>query len=353
MLTELGTFDAPVFLAQPPEDSAAPLFVVEQSGAIRVVRDGQTLGKPFLDVSDEISFEGEQGLFSMAFAPDYADSGLFYVSYTDTEGDSRIVEYSRSADDPLVADPGSAREVLFQDQPYPNHNGGLIAFGPDGLLYIAFGDGGDAGDPDRNAQDLGTFLGKLLRIDPRADGGEPYSVPEDNPFVGRDGALPEIYSLGLRNPWRFSFDRQTGALSIGDVGQDSFEEIDFVQRGEGAGANFGWSAWEGTSRFNDDQQAPGHVRPVLTYSYGDDGACSVTGGYVVRDPELTSLYGRYLYADFCIGALRSFIPEGEQARDDKALGPVVPALSSFAEDSDGNLYALALEGQVYRLDPQP
>ena len=241
--------------------------------------------------------------------------------------------------------------MLFQDQPFENHNGGELLFGPDDLLYIGLGDGGSAGDPDRNGQNLGTFLGKLLRIDPTPSGGKPYSVPPDNPFVDTEGALPEIYSYGLRNPWRFSFDRETDALSIGDVGQDAFEEVDLVAAGEGSGANFGWSAFEGDAGFNDDEQAPGHVPPVLTYPR-DEGRCSVTGGYVVRDPDLPSLEGRYLYGDFCEGRLHSFTAHpGEPASDDEMVGLTVPELSSFAEDAAGNIYALSLSGPVYRLDP--
>ncbi len=215
-----------------------------------------------------------------------------------------MVEYRRSSSDPLVADPQSAREVLGVDQPYANHNGGLVLFGPDHLLYIGLGDGGSEDDPQRRGQDLSTPLAKILRIDPRASGGRPYSVPKSNPFVGRSGARPEIYSYGLRNPWRFSFDSATGALAIGDVGQNEFEEVDLVARGKGLGANFGWSAYEGFSRFNDDQQAPDAVPPVFVY--GHDAGCSITGGYVVRDRSLPSLYGRYLYGDFCAGQLRSF-----------------------------------------------
>jgi glucose/arabinose dehydrogenase len=350
-LTKLGDFSSPVYVAQPPGDPK-DLFVVEQGGTIRVVRNGAVEADPFLDISDQVSGGVEQGLLSVAFAPDYVRSGRFYVDYTDGNGDTRVVEYRRSRDDPFRADPATARQLLFQDQPYSNHNGGLVLFGPDRKLYIGLGDGGSSGDPDRNGQDLGTLLAKILRIDPRPGGGRPYTVPADNPFVGRAGARPEIYSYGLRNPWRFSFDRETGALSIGDVGQDRFEEIDYLPLAAAAGANFGWSAFEGDAPFNEDQSAPGAVRPVLTY--GRDEGCSVTGGYVVRDPNLRSLYGRYLYGDFCAGLLRSFIPPaaaGGTAGDDRELGLEVPELSSFGEDSEGRIYAASLTGPVYRLDP--
>jgi glucose/arabinose dehydrogenase len=349
-LAEIGSFEAPVFVAQPPGERR-DLYVVEQGGRVILVDDGEVASEPFLDISGDVTAGGEQGLLSMAFAPDYEQSGRFYVDFTDTEGDTRVQEFRRSESDPRVADPESRRELLFVDQPFPNHNGGLLLFGPDGKLYIGLGDGGDAGDPMRNGQDLGTLLGKILRIDPLPSGDRPYVIPESNPFIDQPHARPEIYAYGLRNPWRFSFDRVGGALSIGDVGQDAIEEIDLVTRGEAAGANFGWSAFEGDEPFNSDQRAPGAVPPVLTYPL--EGAnCAVTGGYVVRDESLRSLYGRYLYGDFCAGELRSFVPRpGEDAEDDRPLGLEVPQLSSFAEDDGGRIYATSLEGPVYRLAP--
>jgi glucose/arabinose dehydrogenase len=348
-LTKLGDFDHPLYVTQAPGDRR-DLFVVEETGRARVLTPQGTSSTPFLDLHDEVSCCGEQGLLSIAFAPDYGRSGLVYADYTNRAGDTRVVEYHRSSDDPLTVDPSSRRVVLRVVQPFPNHNGGLLMFGPDGLLYIGLGDGGSEGDPDRNGQSLATLLGKILRIDPRAHGGRPYSVPASNPFTNRAGARPEIYSYGLRNPWRFSFDRLTGDLSIGDVGQDRFEEVDLVGRGQGRGANFGWSAFEGFARFNQDQSAPNAVPPVLVYSH--DNGCSVTGGYVVRDASLKSLYGRYLYGDYCAGQLRSFpaIP-GKRATDDRPLGLEVPSLSSFGEDDAGHIYATSLDGPVYRLDP--
>jgi glucose/arabinose dehydrogenase len=347
-LAKLGDFEAPLYVAQPPGERS-DLFVVEQGGRVMVLPDGRGPAHPFLDVSDRISTGGERGLFSIAFPADYRSSGLFYVDFTNVSGDTRIEEYRRSAEDPLRADPSSRREVLGFDQPYPNHNGGLLLFGPDGLLYVGTGDGGSAGDPQRNGQSLTTLLGKILRIDPRPGGGRSYRIPASNPFADRDGARGEIYSYGLRNPWRFSFDRKTEALSIGDVGQDSLEEVDLVGKGRGRGANFGWSAFEGSERFNSDQQAEGHVPPVLTYPL--DGACAVTGGYVVRDPALASLYGRYLYGDLCEGELRSFPARpGQRATDDRALGVQIPQLSSFGEDNRGRIYATSLDGPVYRLE---
>lgn len=350
VLTEIGSFSEPVYITQPPGERS-DLYVVERGGQIRVVQDGETLPAPFLDVGSllETGYE-EQGLLSMAFAPDYKSSGRFYVYYTDTEGDIQIVEYSRSADDPLRADPDSDRKLLsIEHSENENHNGGLLLFGPDEMLYAGIGDGGAGGDPERNGQDLSTLLAKMLRIDPSPRGGEPYGIPADNPFVGRQGARPEIFEYGLRNPWRFSFDSANDALLIGDVGQDEFEEVDYLLPAEQPGANLGWSAFEGDARFNDDEQAPGAVPPIL--AYGRDGGCSITGGYVVRDPALESLYGRYLYGDYCVGDLRSFIPSAAEAKDDKELGESIPALSSFGEDSAGHVYVTSLEGPVYRIDP--
>jgi glucose/arabinose dehydrogenase len=348
-LEKLGDFDQPLYVTQPPGDRHH-LFVVEQTGRVEVLTDGTRETRPFLDLSDEVSCCGEQGLLSIAFAPDYRRSGLVYADYTDRAGDTRVVEYRRSSSDPLTVDPGSARVVLRVGQPFTNHNGGLLMFGPDRFLYIGLGDGGSEGDPDRLGQDLGTLLGKILRIDPHPSGGHPYSVPASNPFVHRPGARPEIYSYGFRNPWRFSFDRRTGALAIGDVGGSQWEEIDLVPRGAASGANFGWSAFEGFARFNDDQTAPNAIPPVLAYSHAE--GCSVTAGYVVRDHSLASLYGRYLYGDFCSGDLRSFpaVP-GRRAEDDRPLGLNVPSLSSFGEDNAGRIYATSLEGPVYRLVP--
>ena len=295
----------------------------------------------------------EQGLLSMAFAPDYERSGLFYVDYTDGDGDSRIVEFRRSEADPDVADPDErARAARPVDQPFPNHNGGQLQFGPDGLLYIGFGDGGGGGDPMRNGQSLETPLGKILRIDPRPADGEPYTVPESNPFSGDADAMPEIYSFGLRNPWRFSFDRETGALAIGDVGQSAIEEVDLVSGDDAAGANFGWSAFEGSERYDPGQEAPGHVPPVLEYPLAD-GACAVTGGYVVRDPRRCDRStGATSTPTSASGELRSFPARpGREASGDRALGIEVPQLSSFGEDSRGRVYVVSLDGPVYRLEP--
>ena len=347
-LQEIGSFDEPLYVTAPPGDERR-VFVVEQGGTIRVVRGGEKLGTPFLDLTDRVQSGGEQGLLSMAFAPDYATSGLFYVYYTDSDGNQRVVEYKRSGED--QADPGSARQVLLMRDDEPNHNGGLLLFGPDRLLYIGTGDGGGGGDQHGargNGQALGTLLGKILRIDPRRSGSRPYSVPRSNPFAGRSGARGEIYSYGLRNPWRFSFDRQTGDLSIGDVGQNEVEEISFVRRGRGRGANFGWRPFEGNDRFMDGERAPGHIRPVITERHSD-GNCSITGGVVIRDPDLPAWRGRYVFGDLCRGVLQTAVLSPGRARNktDRALR--VEQLSSFGEDARGRVYATSLNGPVYRL----
>lgn len=344
-LTKIGDFDQPVYLTQPP--GGADLYVVEREGSVRILRGGEVASTPALDIRDAVGSEGEeQGLLSIAFSPDFENSRVVYAYYTGNDQDQHVVSYAVAEDGSF--DRGSQRELLHMEDFASNHNGGLLLFGSDGQLYIGTGDGGIADDPERNGQDLGSLLGKILRIDPLA-GGMPYGVPSDNPFVNRPGARPEVCNYGLRNPWRFSFDRQTGDLSIGDVGQSTQEEIDYVPASRVCGHNFGWSAFEGTNRLNVDQNAPNAVAPILTY--GRDDGCSVTGGYVVRDRSLAVLFGRYIYGDFCAGELRSFEPATPKARDDRALGLNVPSLSSFGEDNAGHVYALSLDGPVYRLSP--
>jgi glucose/arabinose dehydrogenase len=350
-LTGVGTFDTPVYVTAPSSDKRR-IFVVQQGGKIRVVRGGKLRSAPFLDVTSRIISGGEQGLLSMAFAPDYAKTRRFYVNYTDRAGVQRVVEYRRSKSNPDRADATSARLVLRYDGIESNHNGGLLVFGPDDLLYIGTGDGGGADDQHGargNGQDLGKLEGKLLRIDPRSSGGRPYTVPSSNPFVSRSGARPEIYSYGLRNPWRFSFDRSTGDLTIGDVGQNKIEEIDFARKGEARGANYGWRPFEGNSRHSPGESAPGAVAPVIELTH-DDGNCSVTGGYVVRDPKLPGLAGQYVYGDFCKGELRAARLSAGSASGDHALGlKTISQLSSFGEDALGRVYVISLDGPIYRL----
>jgi glucose/arabinose dehydrogenase len=347
-LRRVGTFEDPVHVTAPP-GARRGLFVVEQGGRVRVVRRGRVLPRPFLDVSDRVSSGGERGLLSLAFAPDYARSGRFYVYYTNRAGDTRLVEYERASRN--RADPGSARLVLAQDQPEPNHNGGLLLFGPDDRLYVGLGDGGGAGDrhgPRGNAQDLGTLLGKILRIDPRPAGGRRYAVPRSNPFAGRAGARGEIFAYGLRNPWRFAFDPRSGDLVIGDVGQSEVEEISIARR---PGANLGWRPFEGSRRYTPGESAPGHVRPAVERLHSA-GHCSITGGLVVRDPMLAALRGRYVFGDFCTGRIESARLRDGRARDVRRTRLRVEALSSFGEDGRGRAYAVSLSGPVFRLVPR-
>jgi glucose/arabinose dehydrogenase len=348
-LVSVGRFDSPLLVTAPPKDRHR-VFVVEQGGRILVVRDGRRLARPFVDLSRRVRAGGEQGLLGLAFAPDYARSGRFYVYYTTADGRSNVVVELR-ARTPNRARRSSARLVLRMPNLEANHNGGHLAFGPDGLLYIGTGDGGGGDDQHGargNAQDLGSPLGKILRIDPRRHGRRAYRVPRSNPFVGRPGARPEIYSYGLRNPWRFSFDRRTGALTIGDVGQDAVEEIDHVRRGGARGTNFGWRPWEGRRR-NFDEPAPGAVFPVITHDHAD-GWCSITGGYVARDRRVPALYGRYVYGDLCQGRIWSARLGGGRARRDRPIAGLrsVSSVTSFGEDARGRLYVTSLDGPVYR-----
>jgi glucose/arabinose dehydrogenase len=344
-LAPVGTFASPVYVTAPAGD--AWLFVVEQAGRVKVLRAGRAPAT-FLDIVPLVGSGGERGLLSMAFAPDYATSGLFYVDYTDTSGDSRIAEYHVSANADR-ADPASRRELLKVGQPYPNHNGGLLLFDPSGRLLIGFGDGGSAGDPGNRSQNLGELLGKILRIDPRPSGGRPYGIPADNPFVKRSGARPEIWAYGVRNPWRFSFDPANGDLYLADVGQNRTEEVDVVPPARQSGANYGWSVYEGNDRFKGGSFTPGGpvVTPVHTYGH-DGGRCSVTGGVVYRG-SVAALRGRYLFADYCAGTIWSFAA-GTAAR------PTVSALPfgggqpvSFGVDGHGEAYVVSAGGDVWRI----
>jgi len=347
-LLRLGSFDAPTFLAAPRGDSRR--FVVQRGGTIVVVKGRRQLDQPFLDVSDNVSTDGEGGLLSMAFAPDYKSSGRFYVYYTDREGFLQIDQFERSSNAAL-ADPASRRSVMRVPHHRFNHKGGQLEFGPDGMLYAGFGDGGGGGDPDENAQNLSRILGKLIRIDPRPGGG--YDIPSSNPFANRSGARGEIYAYGLRNPYRFSFDRTRGSLTIGDVGQDEIEEIDFVPGRSGnrqppGGYNFGWDVFEGRNRY-EDGSARGHVESVITETH-DDGWCSIIGGYVIRDRSLrgTRYYGRYVYGDLCRPDLKLAFLKRPRAPT-SATGLRVSNLVSFGEDGRGRVYAVSMDGPIYRI----
>ncbi len=345
-LQRIGVFSQPVYLAAAPGDPHR-LFIVERAGRIIVLIRGRRQTRPFLDLSGKVnSGGGEQGLLSMAFTPDYQTSGRFYVYYTDNSNNIQIVQYRRARTDPNRADTASARNVLTIDHhSETNHNGGQLQFGPDGDLYIGVGDGGSEGDPHNYGQNTGVLVGKLLRITPRAGGG--YTIPPGNPYAPGTGRRPEIWAYGLRNPWRFSFDRRTGDLIIGDVGQDTEEEIDFARHGHGAGANYGWSIFEGDLRFKSGS-APGAIRPALVARHSQ-GYCAIIGGYVVRDPALRSLDGRYLFGDNCKPQINSVVLNAGHARNNHATGLSVTSLSAFGQDNAGHIYAVSLAGPVYRL----
>jgi glucose/arabinose dehydrogenase len=347
-LAKIGSFDTPVYVTSPPGDRRL-LFVVEQHGRIRVLRDGKLLDHAFLDLRGHVTCCGEQGMLSLAFAPDYARSGLFYVYYTDSDANQRIVEYRRA--DATHADAGSARLVLEMDDHESNHNGGLMIFGPDKRLYVGTGDGGGGGDehgPIGNAQSLGSLLGKILRIDPRRQAGAPYGVPADNPFAGRSDARGEIFSYGLRNPWRLSIDAKTREMLIGDVGQDQWEEINAVPLRVARGANFGWRVLEGRSTYQEGESASRAIGPVIVRSH-DKGNCSIIGGVIVRDARVRALKGRYLFGDYCTGRIESAKVSGRRVRGVRSTGLKVQALDSFGLDGRGRVYVVSNAGPVYRL----
>ena len=332
----------PVDLAWRAGDDA--LYVVSQGGTILPIRDGAA-GSPVLDISGDIASGGEQGLLGLAFHP---TEPLAYINYTDNDGDTVIAEYA-VADDGTF-DTASARVLLTIEQPYSNHNGGNVEFGPDGYLYIGMGDGGSANDPERRALNVSELLGKMLRIDPTPDGDQPYTIPADNPFVGVPGARPEIWSVGVRNPWRFTFDSATGDLWIGDVGQGAWEEIDLARAvdGGGRGVNFGWSAFEGTHRFNDDQSQDGVTMPIFEFEHGNAG-CSVSGGDVYHGSEVPSLEGWYLFSDYCSGIITALHQTDGLLTGTVELG-TISGVSAICSGPDGQLYVLSLnDNAIYRV----
>jgi glucose/arabinose dehydrogenase len=346
-LAKIGSFDSPVYVTSPPGDRHR-VYVVEQEGRVRLVRDGKPQAAPFLDIRRLVTAGGEQGLLSLAFAPDYASTKRFYVYYTTRSGNQRVAEYTAAS--PERANAGSARTVLEMADRESNHNGGLLLFGPDRHLYIGTGDGGGAGDRHGrfgNGQNTHVLLGKLLRIDPARSGASAYTVPSDNPFAG-GGGRKEIYAYGLRNPWRFSFDRRTDDLVIGDVGQDAIEEIDFARKGDARGANYGWRVFEGYQRYAAGESAPRAVDPVMTFRHAD-GNCSITGGVVVRDRNVSAAYGRYLFGDYCKGEILSAKLRLPRVKSLRRTGLKVNGLSSFGEDGRGRVYLVSNNGPVYRL----
>lgn len=325
-------------------DGSGRLFVTEQRGIIRILQDGQVLETPFLDLTPLVGSDGlEQGLLDVVFHPDYASNGFLYINYTDLAGDTVVARYSVSSD-PSVADPASVKIILQIDQPYPNHNGGQLQFGPDGMLYVGMGDGGAAGDPMGNAQRLGSLLGKLLRLD--VNSGDPYGAPPDNPFVGQAGARPEVWAFGLRNPWRFSFDRATGDVYIADVGQHELEEVNVQPAGSRGGENYGWDVLEGTRPF-EGQPRPDLVMPVAEYSH--EFGCSITGGYVYRGSAMPELSGLYVYGDWCSGLVWALSRNAAGEWTSTVLYETGLNISSFGEDEAGELYLLDHSGgAVYR-----
>jgi len=346
-LAQVGSFSQPVSVTGAPGDPSR-VFVVQRAGQVMLILNGSAQARPFLEIAKAVNSQGgdEQGLLGLAFPSNYATSGLFYVDYTVANNDIRVVQYQRSATDADLANPASARLVLeIGHHPYTNHNGGQLAFGPEGDLYIGVGDGGSEDDPEDNGQNTDTLLGKILRIDPSTGGG--YTIPPGNPFAGQSGKRAEIWAYGLRNPWRFSFDRSTGDLIIGDVGQDLQEEVDFAPAGTGAGANYGWSIWEGDRR-NKPGNAPHAVFPVLIARHSG-GYCAIIGGYVVRDPSLPTLYGRYLFGDYCRPQIESVKLGRRSATGLHATGLNVSSTSSFGEDAQGHIYIASLNGPVYRI----
>jgi len=341
--TEIKGFNQPVEVVFRPTDGLT--YVVEQDGLIVMLTDGKP-GETALDMTDLTSADGERGLLGLAISK---DGTLGYVDYTNNNGDTRIDEYSVESDGTF--DTSTRREVLGFAQPYPNHNGGDIDFGPDGMLYIGTGDGGAGGDPDRRALNMSEWLGKILRIDPHPSGNAGYTVPPDNPFVGVDGARPEIWAFGLRNPWRFSFDRSTGDLWIADVGQNQWEEVDvgWAADGGGKGLNFGWSAMEGNHRFNDDQSAEGVTPPIHEYEHvGND--CSISGSALYRGTKIPALVGYYVFADYCSGQVRALQIADRAEVKQVGLG-VVPGVTAVSEGFDGELYVASQSGSIYAVGP--
>ncbi len=350
---------SPVFVTSPPGDLQR-LFIVEQPGIIKILKDEVILPDPFLDITARVSFGGERGLLGLAFHPDYDNNDYFYLNYTNNSGNTVISRFDVTGD-PDIADDASEFILLTISQPFSNHNGGMIAFGPfDGYLYIGMGDGGSGGDPGNRAQNDGLLLGKMLRID--VDGDDPYGIPPDNPFFGPGDPLDEIWAKGLRNPWRFAFDRLTGDLYIGDVGQNAWEEIDYQPGSSPGGENYGWRLMEGNHCYNpsNDCDPGGLTYPIYEYSHGGSPfRCSVTGGYVYRGSAIPDLQGRYFFADYCSDQIWSFLYDGNNVTEliDRTLeldpgdGLTINDISSFGEDAAGELYIVDLGGEVFKIVP--
>jgi glucose/arabinose dehydrogenase len=346
-LTPIARVEGPTAFATRQGDRA--LYVTEQVGRVRAVRNGNLDAQPVLDLTPDVGNGGERGLLGLAFSP---DGSKMYVYYTNRDGDIRVDEYAMAGNS---ADAGSRRQVLAVDHPpAPNHNGGQTSFGPDGKLYLGLGDGGAAGDMGTghveggNAQSLDTLLGKILRIDPTPSSGAAYTIPADNPFAD-GGGLREIWSYGLRNPWRFSWDRKTGDMWIADVGQNQWEEVDFAPAGRGAGANYGWNRLEGTHQFSGSPPG-GAVGPIFEYSH-QGGGCSISGGYVYRGSKIPALAGAYVYTDYCDSALRALTEQGGKLTGQRDLRVKANQVTAFGQGHDGELYVLSQGDGLQRIDP--
>ncbi len=350
-----ANFSSPIFLTSPNADNR--LFIVEQGGKIKIIQNDTTLTVPYLDISPSIVSGGELGLLGLAFHPNYVSNGYFYVNYTasiNNQTYTKICRFKVDTTDSNLADISSEVLLLQQLQPFDNHNGGMLAFGPDGYLYAGFGDGGAGGDPNNNGQDGSTLLGSMIRID--IDSAVPYAIPVDNPFVSDISTLDEIWAIGIRNPWRFSFDRLTGDLYIGDVGQQIIEEIDFQPSSSQGGENYGWRLKEGSACYNPSSNcASGVTLTEPIYDYTHNGThCSVTGGYVYRGSCLPEFSGMYFYADFCSATIWSFKYSNGVLSDSTEYAPTIPQslIASFGEDSNGELYIISLNGNIYRIVPE-
>lgn len=329
-------------------DGTGRLFINEKAGRIRILQSGELLAQPFLDITDRVGSSGsEQGMLGLAFHPQYEENGRFFVHYSDRNGDTVLSRFQVSASDPNQADPASEVILLQQNQPYANHNGGQLAFGPDGYLYFGLGDGGSAGDPQNNGQSLETLLGKILRLD--VDSSDTYAIPSDNPFQGGK-SKPEIWAYGLRNPWRFSFDQRTQDLYIADVGQNQWEEIDYLPAGVPGGTNFGWRFKEGTHAYEGGAPADSLlVDPV--YEYDHSFGCSITGGYVYRGQNLPEWQGIYIFGDYCSGIIWGLMRQNDQwvAQQMFKTGG---GLTAFGQDEAGEVYIVEANGVISRLDAQ-
>jgi glucose/arabinose dehydrogenase len=333
-------------VAAPPGD--ARLFIVEKTGTVRILREAGLVGQPFLDISALVSGGNEQGLLSIAFHPDFEQTGRFFVYYTDASGDTRVVGYTTSGD-PDRADPASARAILEVDQPRGNHNGGHILFGPDRLLYIGLGDGGGAGDPYDTGQDRSSLLGTILRVD--VDGGSPYSIPADNPYAGHATFRPEIWAWGLRNPWRLDIDATDGLLYVADVGQNRVEEVNVAPLSAG-GLNYGWNIAEGSECFGAGScDTTGLQPPAVEYRH--DEGCSVTGGVVYRGDAIPGLRGHYLYSDYCSDWIRSFRWVSGSVSDATQWGATAARVTSYGRDGFGEVYLATDGGSVHRIEAAP